>query len=332
VRKLFAAALAASLTLSSTGQGQEGSSPPSSQAPGRLQLNPKLTAAPAASANQRTADAIAAKLNQDPLLKGFRVTVTVHDGDADLTGSVPTKAQREEVLRVARSVPGVQRVRDRLQLTAGTGVVQAQAAPVPPSPFQPIPVQNGPGLPNGLTDPRGPNPMPPFGPFPPQPGFGGVPPGMVGAPPAYPGAGPGFGGVPPGMVGAPPGYPGTGPGFGGVPPGMVGPPPGYPGAAPGYGGIQPPIPMNGTPPGFPSATQPPPMPPYAWPTTAPYNNFSRVAYPNLYPYESFPFIGPFYPFPRVPLGWRSVTLSWEDGHWWLGRNATGHDWWRVRYW
>ena len=54
--------------------------------------------------------------------------------------------------------------------------------------------------------------------------------------------------------------------------------------------------------------QQPPLPPYAWPTYAPYNNYSRVAYPTLYPYEAWPFIGPFYPFPRVPLGWRSVPL------------------------
>jgi hypothetical protein len=77
---------------------------------------------------------------------------------------------------------------------------------------------------------------------------------------------------------------------------------------------------------------PPPMPPYAWPTYAPYNNYSRVAYPTLYPYQSWPFIGPVYPFPKVPLGWRSIQLKWEDGHWWYGRTACGHDWWRVRYW
>jgi len=27
-----------------------------------------------------------------------------------------------------------------------------------------------------------------------------------------------------------------------------------------------------------------------------------------------------------------VNLTWEDGHWWLGRNATGHDGCRIRYW
>ena len=82
----------------------------------------------------------------------------------------------------------------------------------------------------------------------------------------------------------------------------------------------------------PAMQQPPPMPPYAWPTYAPYNNYSRVAHPTLYPYEAFPFIGPMHPFPKVPLGWRGISLRWQDGHWWYGREATGHDWWRIRYW
>jgi hypothetical protein len=77
---------------------------------------------------------------------------------------------------------------------------------------------------------------------------------------------------------------------------------------------------------------PPKLPPYAWPTYAPYNNYSRVAYPEAYPYQAWPFIGPVYPFPKVPLGWRSVKLEWEDGHWWFSKVATKHDWWRLRYW
>jgi hypothetical protein len=76
----------------------------------------------------------------------------------------------------------------------------------------------------------------------------------------------------------------------------------------------------------------PNLPPYSWPTYAPYNNLSRVAYPNSYPYNAFPFIGPYYPFPKVPLGWRKVTLEWEDGYWYLGRNSAPHDYWRVRFW
>jgi hypothetical protein len=78
--------------------------------------------------------------------------------------------------------------------------------------------------------------------------------------------------------------------------------------------------------------QAPNLPPYAWPTYAPYNNVSRVAYPQAYPYNAFPFIGPYYPFPKVPLGWRKVTLEWEDGHWDLGRNTAPQDYWKVRFW
>ncbi len=77
---------------------------------------------------------------------------------------------------------------------------------------------------------------------------------------------------------------------------------------------------------------PPKMPPYAWPTYAPYNNYSRVAYPLAYPYNAWPFIGPVYPFPKVPLGWRSVKLEWEDGKWWFRKTPTAHDWWHLRYW
>lgn len=93
-----------------------------------------------------------------------------------------------------------------------------------------------------------------------------------------------------------------------------------------------PMPIAQGPVGGPSDLNPPTMPPYAWPTYAPYNNYSRVAYPTAYPYQAWPFIGPVYPFPKVPLGWRSVKLEWQDGHWWLGKTATHHDWWRVRYW
>ena len=78
--------------------------------------------------------------------------------------------------------------------------------------------------------------------------------------------------------------------------------------------------------------QAPPLPPYAWPTYAPYNNVSRVAYPQTYPANAFPFIGPYYPFPKVPLGWRSVRLDWEDGHWWIGKTSAPHDYWRTRFW
>jgi hypothetical protein len=61
----------------------------------------------------------------------------------------------------------------------------------------------------------------------------------------------------------------------------------------------------------------PGQPNYAWPSYAPYPNFSAVGYPTVYPWQAWPNIGPIYPYPEVPLDWRAVTLRWDDGLWWL---------------
>jgi len=61
----------------------------------------------------------------------------------------------------------------------------------------------------------------------------------------------------------------------------------------------------------------PGQPNYAWPSYAPYPNFSAVGYPTAYPWQAWPNIGPFYPYPEVPMDWRAVTLRWDDGIWWL---------------
>ena len=93
-----------------------------------------------------------------------------------------------------------------------------------------------------------------------------------------------------------------------------------------------PVPLNGGPAMAPLDPAGPRLPPHAWPTYAPYNNMSRVGYPQAYPYNAFPYIGPYYPFPKVPLGWRKVVLEWEDGHWYYGRLSSPHDYWRVKFW
>jgi BON domain len=59
------------------------------------------------------------------------------------------------------------------------------------------------------------------------------------------------------------------------------------------------------------------MPNYAWPSYAPYPNASAVGYPTAYPWQAWPNIGPVHPYPEVPLGWRAVTLRWDNGIWWL---------------
>lgn len=59
------------------------------------------------------------------------------------------------------------------------------------------------------------------------------------------------------------------------------------------------------------------LPGYAWPSYAAYPNYSALTYPKQYSPTAWPYIGPFYPYPQVPLGWRKVSLEWDDGWWFL---------------
>lgn len=61
----------------------------------------------------------------------------------------------------------------------------------------------------------------------------------------------------------------------------------------------------------------PNMPGYAWPSYAAHPNYAAVTYPKQYSPSAWPYIGPFYPYPQVPLGWRKVTMQWDDGWWYL---------------
>ncbi|MBI3838124.1 MAG: BON domain-containing protein [Planctomycetia bacterium] len=67
----------------------------------------------------------------------------------------------------------------------------------------------------------------------------------------------------------------------------------------------------------PAAYDQPHLPNYAWPSYAAYPNYAALTYPKQYSPTAFPFIGPFYPYPQVPLGWRKVSLEWDDGWWFL---------------
>ena len=68
----------------------------------------------------------------------------------------------------------------------------------------------------------------------------------------------------------------------------------------------------------------PHMPNYAWPSYAAYPNYAAVSYPRQYSASAWPYIGPFYPYPQVPLGWRKVTLEWDDGWWFLDFKTRRH--------
>ncbi len=61
----------------------------------------------------------------------------------------------------------------------------------------------------------------------------------------------------------------------------------------------------------------PQVPGYAWPTYAAAPNYAALTYPKQYSASAWPYIGPFYPYPQVPLGWRKVSLEWDDGWWFL---------------
>jgi hypothetical protein len=71
----------------------------------------------------------------------------------------------------------------------------------------------------------------------------------------------------------------------------------------------------------PSRYDNPNLPGYAWPSYAAHPNYAAVTYPKQYSPSAWPYIGPFYPYPQVPLGWRKVTLKWDDGWWNLDFNA-----------
>ena len=81
-------------------------------------------------------------------------------------------------------------------------------------------------------------------------------------------------------------------------------PAGY-GGGPGFGG------------GAGGPSEAPNLPGYAWPGYAANPNYGAVSYPKQYSASAWPYIGPFYPYPQVPLGWRKVTLEWDDGWWQL---------------
>ena len=91
----------------------------------------------------------------------------------------------------------------------------------------------------------------------------------------------------------------------------------------GYGGgmnapvMGQPVPMAPAAPAGAPRYDSPNLPNYAWPGYAAHPNYAAVTYPQQYSPSAWPYIGPFYPYPQVPLGWRKVSLEWDDGWWFL---------------
>ena len=211
-------------------------------------------------------------------LRGFGVDVKSHNGILELSGRASSPAQRDAIIDIAENVPGVSGVREAIAIP--TGAPNLPRLPEPPS-LQDI---------GGSLEPVAVDPVR-------NPGRRGTPATVASSPVAMPAT------MAPyrmqnGAVSAVPASTG----------GMVG------GAAPVAGQPVPMAPYSAV--GAPRYDTPN-LPNYAWPGYAAYPNYAAVTYPQQYSPSAWPYIGPFYPYPQVPLGWRRVSLEWDDGWWFL---------------
>lgn len=217
-------------------------------------------------------------------LRGFGVDVKSRNGVLQLTGRAGSADQRDQILRIAESVPGVSGVRDAI--TIPSRVEDTQRLPSPQSlqtveqseltPLNP-PVQmarRNPAIPAmaASTGQRMPAMTAPY-----------RMPAQQGAPTQAIPAAMGYGG---GM-------------------GMQAPVMGQP------------VPMAPHSPVGAPRYDSPNLPNYAWPGYAAHPNYAALTYPQQYSPSAWPYIGPFYPYPQVPLGWRKISLEWDDGWWFL---------------
>lgn len=297
------------------------------------------------------ATTVAGKLRDSGALAGYRVNVKSKSGTIWLEGQVSDERQLEAAIGIAEATAGVERVVNRLVIaaptaSAGNGLTLpastwASAGMPRPVAEQPKPATGNPfSQMAGLLFAGGAEAAPTSGgvqltqatqpaarmprsattnarPIRPQgrptarsrtaiPTSGGVDQHLsLPAPGGY--DGPLVDGqVVPGTMQYSEGYPADA-GMAGGPtmaaPGMAGP---MPMGGPGAG--MPPVPMR---------ADGPNMPNYAWPSYAAYPNYAGLQYPTQYSPTAWPYIGPFYPYPQVPLGWRRVSLEWDDGWWWL---------------
>jgi hypothetical protein len=303
------------------------------------------------------ATSVAAKLRDSGALSGYRVNVKSKLGTVWLEGRVSDERQLAAAVGIAEATPGVERVVNRLTIgnestqpanggglgmpssmwsLAGIKPPASQQPAAPPSAQEgPLSAMSGmlfaggkPAAKGGVQLTQATQPA------------GRMPPNMAARPMRAPqpngqrnamrtvGMGesmslPSPGGyhgpvadgqMVPGSMQYSEGYPadayaGQGAGQSG---GMGGPPMG--------GGMGGPMPMPGTGAGMPPVpmrADGPNMPNYAWPSYAASPNYAALQYPTQYSPTAWPYIGPFYPYPQVPLGWRRVSLEWDDGWWWL---------------
>jgi hypothetical protein len=250
------------------------------------------SAGAATPAAEQKANQVAQCLRESGQLKNYRVGVKYEDGVAWLMGSVTSAEQSATAEQLASEVEGVTHVVNKLEIVEpATPSVAKSETPLKLASLDQSEPQ---GLEASLeAAPLPPNPMPAAQ----SPAQGAPSRGMPLA--MRPAAGMHPQGMHPGM------YPGVPPQ--GVQPAQYG--------AAYAGGGMPQGQSTGGAQGasYDSAN----MPNYAWPSYAAHPNYAAVSYPQQYSPAAWPYIGPFYPYPQVPLGWRKVTLEWDDGWWFL---------------
>jgi len=257
-------------------------------------------------------------------LKGFSIDLEVEDGTVWMSGRVATDAHHAKALDIARRVTGVKQVVNDLSVAESTvpTIRPAVASREVPASNASAPIGSGVAAPQAAATAEGAAASPA-----PARVAAAQPITQSGAPAPLPYAPPGY--APPGYGQQPYGY-----GYGYAP---AGPPTpvyagtrsqvplayaparmvGHEGAVDGLSGA--PVPMYAPGSGVgiaPARYDHPQMPGYAWPSYAAHPNYAALTYPKQYSAAAWPYIGPFYPYPQVPLGWRKVTLEWDDG-WWM---------------
>lgn len=245
------------------------------------------------------AQQIASSIKESGQLSNYRLGVKYQDGVAWLLGNVTSAEQEQQAIQLARGVAGVDQVISKLDVEGQTSELvspEAEAAKTESASKAPISLAST-EAPAAGTPVAAPVPAPVSRPrVARRPAAGQMPrpmsphqatairtAGAQGKPMPASYCGPGGG-----MMGG-----GYGGGMGPMPSGYV----------PNGGAVG----MS-----YDNAH----MPNYAWPSYAAYPNYSALTYPKQYSPTAWPYIGPFYPYPQVPLGWRKVTLEWDDG-WWM---------------
>ncbi|QDU25210.1 periplasmic protein [Anatilimnocola aggregata] len=241
-------------------------------------------------------------------LKGFNLELQVQEGTVWLSGRVSTPEQQARALDIARRVQGVKQVVNDITITESAPANNKFSSEDSPSQSKNmlasmnLPVDPTPATPTPALSPRG------------EVGSGvvasssPVPTGIQAIAPQSPAMQP-YAGAPAHQSQVPMAY---------APARYVNHQEGMPSQYAGEGYGQP-VPMHtGGGMGIaPARYDHPSMPGHAWPSYAAYPNYAAVTYPKQYSPTAWPYIGPFYPYPQVPLGWRKVTMEWDDGWWFL---------------